>query len=145
MSAAELFIAPQSTAEWAERVRVLTDQLRGLTSEEFFDENTLRYHPCVQDFSRLLSAVSPVATIEEYVPALSGFLGEHKATKAWLPDAPDMISGMALAEIYFRLKVNQSDERWVDGALVAPFESGSLVAALARLAQHADRLFLAPR
>ncbi|WP_139832195.1 hypothetical protein [Mesorhizobium australicum] len=145
MSSDDPSVPPQSTAEWAKRVSSLADVLRTMSSEAFFDESTLCYHSSLDRFSSLLLTVIPFQKFEDFRPALSRFLDNNPGTKAWLPDTPNRIGEIDLAELYFRLLENWGGERWADGALVEPFENGSLVAALDRLAEEVDRLFLAPR
>lgn len=47
---------------------------------------------------------------------------------------------MDAAEVYWRLGENLADERFVDGALEEPFESGSLIAALMRIRDGLDMM-----
>jgi hypothetical protein len=145
MTADAPFIAPKSIAEWAERLSSVADDLRGLSPEQFCDADSFRYHPCMDNFSHLLSAAMPVANIEEYRPALRRFLDRYPGTKGWLPDRPGDLAGMEMMEVYFRVQSNWADERWVDGAMIEPFETGCLLAALDRLVAESGSLFLSPR
>ena len=140
MSSADPFVPPQSIAEWATRIRLLADELRSLSSEEFFDPSSHNYHNCMRHFGRLLHSVSLDPEIDQNADAFGNFVRAYPQTNGWLPQNSAELSRMELSEVLYRIWRNNSDGRWVSGALVSAFKCGSLVAALDRLAGEADRL-----
>lgn len=107
--------------------------LSSLKQSEFFDEATCRYH----DVEREIGALSRAFQIDR--ERLAPLLATNPTARAcWLPLDPGDLASMDVMEIYWRLGENSADERWVDGALEEPFETGSLATALERLADELD-------
>jgi hypothetical protein len=122
--------------DWPQRVREVLKTLGSLQPDQFYNEETQEYHPVHDDIVALAGAfqVDPdrVAHIREKAPV---------ARQCWLPnDSPSELSSMDVNEVYWRLRENIADERWVDSALAETFECGMLVAALKRLASEIDTL-----
>lgn len=127
---------PTSKAEWVGRARAVVATVRTLGPEEFFDEENLRYHGVCNEVAVLAHSFALD------IDAFRRFLHQWSGPKRWLPVSPDDLRTMSATDILFRLKSNIADERWVDGALVDPFRSGTLVAALERLIAEIDGIDL---
>jgi hypothetical protein len=122
--------------DWPQRVRDILATLDSLRPDQFYNEETEQYHPVHEDVVALAGAFNVdrdrLAHVLEKAPV---------ARQCWLPnDSPDDLSSMDVNEIYWRLRENIADERWVDSAMAETFESGMLVAALKRLALEVDTL-----
>jgi hypothetical protein len=125
---------------WSERIAETISQLKSITSAEFYDEASDRYHPAGQDIDDIISAFEiDLATLQEL------FTRNLMARQRWLPSDPTEIASMDAKEVLWRLGENSADERWVDGALVDTFESGSLIAALERIKAEIESAKLAPK
>lgn len=122
-------------AEWRLRLEKMIATLRPLAPGEFFDERTLCYHSVEDEISALTRAFE--IDRETLAPVLAR---KPVARACWLPLDPQDILAMDVAEVYWRLGENLADERFVDGALVEPFASGSLAAALLRIRDELDKL-----
>jgi hypothetical protein len=122
--------------EWLARAREASATLQNLPMSPFYDPATGRYHPVVEEIEAL------VWSLETDIEAFRAFLDRNPQTKAWLPKTAQELDGMAALEIKFRIGENAADERWADGALVEPFQSGVLKAALDRLIADFDTLSL---
>jgi hypothetical protein len=121
-------------AEFVSVVESALRQLRALSSEQFYDEPSGRYHPIMDDIGRSLRTF--------HVDGFVDFLRQYPQVSGWLPGRPDDLALMATTEIYFRLIQNIADERWVDGAMAKPFENGVLICALEKLQVGARELGL---
>ncbi len=124
-------------ADWRKCLDTTIATLQSLTPAEFFDEDTLRYHSVEHDIEVITRAFYLDRAKLELV------LAQNPVARAcWLPLNPSDLDRMEVVEIYWRLGENLADERNVDGALVEPFESGSLVAALMRIRDGLDQMVI---
>ena len=121
--------------DWRLRLEAMIATLGHLTPSEFFDEQSLRYHSVERDIAALTRAFE--LDREKLKPVLAT---TPTARACWLPLDPNEIGPMDVMEVYWRLGENRADERFVDGALEEPFETGSLVAALLRIRDGLDDL-----
>ncbi|MER8563698.1 hypothetical protein [Mesorhizobium sp. M0578] len=123
------------TAEWRTRIGLIIEKLRSLTRAEFFDEQNGLYNDVEQDLFALYNAF----TFD--MRWLKPFLEKKRTGRArWLPLDPNDLASMDVREVYWRLQENHADDRFMDGALIEPFENGSLVAALERISEGLDGL-----
>lgn len=123
--------------DWRDHLDTMIATLQSISPSEFFDEKTLRYHKVEDEIDRLTWAFEPDRTRLEPVLATN-----PRGRACWLPLDPGEIAGMDVMEVYWRLRENWADERFIDGALKEPFASGSLTAALSRLRDGLDELTL---
>lgn len=121
--------------EWLRRAKLASVQLTQLTIEEFCND-AYRYHSVVDDIEIL------TMSLRFDIAALRAFLDKYPQTKGWLPLKPTDLDAMSAEEIQLRIQTNAGDERWVDGALIEPFEAGTLKAAIDRLIADFDKLEL---
>jgi hypothetical protein len=124
---------PETVEDWRSTLNKIIQRLNAITSEQFFDGRTLNYDAnCLalefiglafdrdmEDWKRFMETTPP-------------------ARGKWLPLDPAALDRMDATEILYRLNENIGDERFIDGALVEAFESGSLVKALGRLVGSLD-------
>lgn len=120
-------------ADWRVRLEIMIATLRTLKPGDFFDERTSRYHSVEREIGALSRAFE--LDHERLQPILAT---KPTARACWLPLAPHQLASMDVMEIYWRLGENYADDRWVDGALSGPFETGTLVAALERILSELD-------
>jgi hypothetical protein len=122
--------------DWLSQVRTASATLETLPADEFYDRAARRYHPVRHDIAGLIAVL---ATDES---AFGTFVERHPQTAGWLPLDVAALTDMSLMEIIFRMQLNIPGERWVDGALVMPFRTGVLKAALDRLIAEFDEVVL---
>jgi hypothetical protein len=113
---------------WRNRISAVIAKLAVLTPEDFFDEQSLEYNQACEDIWALADAFQI-----DRVGWKKFWDANPRPRATWLPLNSAALDGMDAHEIYYRLKENIADERWVDGALADAFRSGSLVTALQRL------------
>lgn len=120
---------------WQSRIGGMIEVLGGLEASGFYDEVADRYHPVYDEVWALAEAFD-IDRIE-----LADVLSRGPvARQCWLPENAHHLETMGTTEIYWRLRENLADERWVDGALAEAFETGVLTAALKRLSDELDAL-----
>jgi hypothetical protein len=124
---------PASKAAWSERAGAAISMLKTLSPNEFYDESSRKRHPVYAEISVLAWA------LETDADSFRRFLTAFPQVRGWLPEEPAALIAMTDEEVLFRLRTNVSGERWVDGALMEPFQSGTLVAAIERLVAGIDR------
>ncbi len=122
---------PASKAAWSERAGAAISMLKTLSPNEFYDESSRKRHPVYAEISVLAWALG--------ADAFGRFYTAFPQVRGWLPEEPAALIAMTDEEVLFRLRTNVSGERWVDGALMEPFRSGTLVAAIERLVAGIDR------
>ncbi len=121
--------------DWRLRLDAMIATMRHLTPREFFNEQTFEYHKVEREIADLTRAFDLDRGKLEPVLAT-----KPTGRACWLPDNPNDIRHMDVMEVYWRLRENWGDERFVDGALEEPFETGSLLAALVRIRDRLDEL-----
>lgn len=123
---------PASKAAWSERAGAAISMLKALSPNEFYDESSRKRHPVYAEISVLAWA------LESDADAYGRFHTSFPQRRGWLPEEPAALIAMTDEEVLFRLRTNVAGERWVDGALMEPFQSGTLVAAIERLVAGID-------
>lgn len=120
---------------WRHRLGTMIATLQSISPSEFFDEKTLHYHSVEVEIDDLTRA------FELDRRRLEPVLATNPVARAcWLPLDPDEVARMDVMEVYWRLRENYADERFIDGALEDPFETGALAAALLRIRDGLDEL-----
>ena len=123
---------PASKAAWSERAGAAVSTLKKLSPNEFYDESTRKRHRVYAEISALAWA------LETDADAFGRFYTAFPQRRGWLPEEPAALIPLTDEEVLFRLRTNVAGERWVDGALMEPFQSGTLVAAIERLVAGID-------
>jgi hypothetical protein len=120
---------------WRHRLETMIATLQSISPSEFFDEQTLHYHGVEVEIDDLTRA------FELDRRRLESVLATNPVARAcWLPLDPNEVARMDVMEVYWRLRENYADERFIDGALEDPFETGALAAALLRIRDGLDEL-----
>jgi hypothetical protein len=120
-------------AVWAAKITATMERIGDVAPEAFFDMKTLRYHPASAGVFELADAFS-----WDHAAWKVFWDANPRPRDTWLPLEPEKVRVMPPMEVFFRLRENMVDERFVDGALCDAFESGSLVAALLRIQEGLD-------
>ncbi|MGO4449119.1 hypothetical protein AB4Y96_09345 [Phyllobacterium sp. TAF24] len=120
--------------EFEDRLLSAIEVLKTLSPQQFYDEKYDEYHPVRKEIAILIQSL-------EIDPAvLAAFLQKHPQNDGWLPENPHELSSMSVIDVHSRLISNVSGDRWVDGALFKPFQSGSLTKALEILFENLSEL-----
>ena len=123
---------PATKSAWIDRARAAVSVLKTLMPEEFFDTVNNSRRPVYNEIA-ILAWSLPVDP-----SGFDRFIAAYPQRSGWLPEEPEAMDALTDEEILFRLKKNVADGRWVDGSLVEPFRSGTLVAAMERLINGID-------
>lgn len=124
-----------SKEEWLATCASTVELLKTLSPNEFYDQNTMRYHPSARNIARLVYGLADAADF-------GAFLRSEDQSTRRLPSKPEALKGMATSEIHFRLMCNLADRRWLPGFLADAFNDGVLIPALESLATNIERFEL---
>jgi hypothetical protein len=113
---------------WSEKLSTLVAGLSQLTGDEFLDARNGAPLSASRELDQLCGAFAIDRDDWKRFMDANSQPGQN-----WLPIEPAKIETMDVREIYYRLKENVADERWVENALVEAFRSGSLICAIEKI------------
>jgi hypothetical protein len=119
-------------SEFLPKLKGCIERVGRLAAEEFYVPNTARYHPVRSEIAALVTLIDVPQVNRE------AFFNGKVPPDLLLPKGIAELEKMSTYEIAMRLRSHNSAERWADGMLVEPFETGVYLRALELLYQHAD-------